>query len=252
VALTTGPHDESMARGPMAFGATTNVAEQLVSVWTNEPLPRARSSARPAAGSAGATIAKGHSGLRRPDSRHGSPTSDGRQPPRGVRGLTRSRTIKVAVAVSLVAVAACGSGSAALDSRQVEKAIALQARRSYSGVAVGRARCPRRVAEHPGPQSACTVTLAGVPLRVRVSRDPRNGKLVFQALQAVLMKAALEQFVSSHLSLPGTVDCGPSPVQVIDPGQETTCQVAFADGSKQSVRVRIVDVLGNASIEGPS
>jgi hypothetical protein len=166
--------------------------------------------------------------------------------------MTR-RGIGLAVVVSLaVGAVACGSGPTLLDGGRVGRALVHQARRSYSGVVVGRARCPSHVTEHRGLKFTCTVSIAGVPLRVRVTRDNRNGKLVFHALAAVLTKPALEQFVSSHLSLPATVDCGPSPVQVIAPGGESSCQVAFADGSKKLVRVRVADVLGNASIEAPT
>jgi hypothetical protein len=54
---------------------------------------------------------------------------------------------------------------------------------------------------------------------------------------------------SLYLSLPAMIDCGASPVQVIEPGGEIGCDVSFADGSKQSLRLRVMDVEGTVSIE---
>lgn len=48
------------------------------------------------------------------------------------------------------------------------------------------------------------------------------------------------------------IDCGPSPVQIIEPGGELGCDVSFADGSKQSVRLRVMDVAGTISMEPTS
>ena len=94
--------------------------------------------------------------------------------------------------------------------------------------------------------------LDGTPLRVRVSSVHHNRKLKFQALTAVLTGPALQYFVQAHLSLPATIDCGPSPVQIIEPGGEIGCDVSFADGSKQSLRLRVMDVDGTISIEPTS
>jgi len=98
----------------------------------------------------------------------------------------------------------------------------------------------------------CTVELDGAPLRVRVSRVHHNGKLEFEALMAVLTGPALQYFVQAHLTLPATIDCGPSPVQTIEPGGEIGCDVSFAYGSKQSLRLRVMDVEGTVSIEPTS
>ena len=94
--------------------------------------------------------------------------------------------------------------------------------------------------------------LDGAPLRVRVSKVHHDGKLKFQALMAVLTAPALQYFLQAHLSLPATIDCGPSAVQIIEPGGEFGCDVSFNDGSKQSLRLRVMDVEGTVSIEPTS
>ena len=75
---------------------------------------------------------------------------------------------------------------------------------------------------------------------------------MFQALMAVLTAPALQNYVQAHLSLPATIDCGPSPVQIVEPGGELGCDVSFADGAKQSLRLRVMDVEGTISIEPTS
>jgi hypothetical protein len=69
---------------------------------------------------------------------------------------------------------------------------------------------------------------------------------------AVLTGPALQYFLQAHLSLPAMIDCGPSPVQIIEPSGELGCDVSFADGSKQSLRLRVMDVEGTISIEPTS
>jgi hypothetical protein len=152
------------------------------------------------------------------------------------------------LAVLAISPIACSSGTASLDRAKVTRALTRQTRHAYPGTTVGRARCPKRIAL----PITCTVELDGVPLRVRASRVHHNGKLMFQALMAVLTGPALQYFVQAHLSLPATIDCGPSPVQIIEPGGELGCDVSFADGSKQSVRLRVMDVEGTISIEPTS
>ena len=152
------------------------------------------------------------------------------------------------LAVLAISPVACSSGTASLDRTKVTRALMRQTRHAYAGTTVGRARCPKRVAL----PTTCTVELDGVPLRVRVSRVHHNGKLMFQALMAVLTGPALQYFLQAHLSLPATIDCGPSPIQIIEPGGELGCDVSFADGSKQSVRLRVMDVQGTVAIEPTS
>jgi hypothetical protein len=153
------------------------------------------------------------------------------------------------LAVLAISPVACSSGgTASLDRTRVTRTLMRQTRRAYPGTTVGRARCPKRMTL----PITCTVELGGAPLQVRVSRVHHNRKLEFQALMAVLTGPALQQFLQAHLSLPATIDCGPSPVQVIEPGGEIGCDVSFADGSKQSVRLRVMDVEGTISIEPTS
>ena len=152
------------------------------------------------------------------------------------------------LAVLAINLVACSSGTASLDRAKVTRALMRQTRHAYPGTTVERARCPK----HRTLPITCTVELDGAPLQVRVSRVHHNGKLKFQALMAVLTGPALQYFLQAHLSLPATIDCGPSPVQIIEPGRELGCDVSFADGSKQPVRLRVMDVEGTVSIEPTS
>ena len=153
------------------------------------------------------------------------------------------------LAVLAVSPVACSSGgTASLDRAKVTRAVMRQTRHAYPGTTAGRARCPKRIAL----PVTCTVEFDGAPLRVRVSRVHHNGKLKFQALTAVLTAPALQYFLQAHLSLPATIDCGPGPVHIIEPGGEIGCDVSFADGSKQSLRLRVMDVEGTIAIEPTS
>jgi len=152
------------------------------------------------------------------------------------------------LAVLAISPLACSSGTASLDRAKVTRALVRQTRHAYTGTTVGRARCPK----HITLPTTCTVELDDAPLRVRVSRVHHNGKLKFQALMAVLTAPALQYFLQAHLSLPATIDCGPSAVQIIEPGGEFGCDVSFNDGSKQSLRLRVMDVEGTVSIEPTS
>jgi hypothetical protein len=158
------------------------------------------------------------------------------------------RLALLSLAVLTISPAACSSGTASLDRAKVARALMRQTRHAYPGTTVGRARCPKRITL----PITCTVELDGAPLQVRVSRVHHNGKLMFQALMAVLTGPALQYFLQAHLSLPAMIDCGPSPVQIIEPGGELGCDVSFADGSKQSLRLRVMDVEGTISIEPTS
>ena len=160
-----------------------------------------------------------------------------------------ARLVLLTVAVLAIGPVACSSGGTpSLDRAKVTRALMRQTRHGYPGTTVGRARCPKRITL----PITCTVELDGTPLRVRVSSVHHNRKLKFQALTAVLTGPALQYFVQAHLSLPATIDCGPSPVQIIEPGGEIGCDVSFADGSKQSLRLRVMDVDGTISIEPTS
>ena len=164
------------------------------------------------------------------------------------QSLTRPLGLLTLAVLAISPVACSSGGTASLDRAKVTRALMRQTRHAYPGNTVGRARCPTR---NTLPIT-CTVELDGTPLRVRVSSVHHNGKLKFQALMAVLTGPTLQNFVQAHLSLPAMIDCGPTPVQVIEPGGELGCDVSFADGSKQSLRLRVMDVEGTTSIEPTS
>jgi len=164
------------------------------------------------------------------------------------QSLARGLGLLTLAALAVSPVACSSGGPASLDRAKVTRALVRQTRHAYPGTNVGRARCPRRITL----PITCTVELDGAPLRVRVSSVHHSGKLKFQALMAVLTGPALQNFLQAHLSLPATVDCGPSPVQIIEPNGEIGCDVSFADGSKQSLRLRVMDVEGTISIEPTS
>jgi hypothetical protein len=164
------------------------------------------------------------------------------------QSLARRLGLLTLAALVISPVACSSGGPASLDRAKVTRALVRQTRHAYPGTNVGQARCPKRMTL----PITCTVELDGAQLRVRVSSVHRNGKLMFQALMAVLTAPALQNFLQAHLSLPATIDCGPSPVQIVEPGGELGCDVSFADGAKQSLRLRVMDVEGTISIEPTS
>ena len=68
----------------------------------------------------------------------------------------------------------------------------------------------------------------------------------------MVTKAAAEQLVAAHTSIPGTVDCGAAPVDVLPTGGVLACTVTFADATTQAVQLRVADTAGTLTVEPPA
>jgi uncharacterized protein (UPF0212 family) len=135
---------------------------------------------------------------------------------------------------------------------RVRRTVATRARLDYPGVPLGQTRCPKGVEKRRGTSFVCTVPIGDQTLRIRVAQRDANGHVQLVAQQAVIEKPSVEQFVATHASIPATVNCGTQAVLVLAPGARLPCSVSFADGTMQTVSVRIVDTAGTVVIETPT
>lgn len=159
----------------------------------------------------------------------------------------------LAVTLALLLVGVGGTAHAAtLDTRATRREIARQVGATYQGLAFGNVACPDGVARKTGTRFTCTVQLPGTFLVFDATQIDGRGAVSFENTQAVLTKAAVEQFVAANASLAATVTCGTAAVLVVRPGQLLTCQATIADGSLRSVQLTVRDTAGNVTITGVS
>jgi uncharacterized protein (UPF0212 family) len=170
---------------------------------------------------------------------------------RPARGASRRGGSVALFVAALIGFSACASGPDQLDVARVRRAVDTRARLDYPGVPLGRTRCPNTVDKRRGASFVCTVPVADLRLRVRVSQRDANGHIQLAAQQAVIQKTSVEQFVAQHASISAMVSCGTQAVLVLAPGARFPCSVSFTDGTMQTVSVRVVDTAGTVVIETP-
>lgn len=158
--------------------------------------------------------------------------------------------VVAAIGVSLVVAAPVPAAAATLDSKRLAKQVTAAVAPAYPDLAVVKTACPKRIPLRKGAVATCTVDASGISLQVTVTQTNKRGAVTIAAAQAVLPKAAVEQFVRDNTTLPAqvTVDCGPAPALVKSPGETFTCAAAFADGSTEQVTISVADVAGNVQI----
>ncbi|HEY6318668.1 MAG TPA: hypothetical protein VI462_12385, partial [Acidimicrobiia bacterium] len=163
-------------------------------------------------------------------------------------GVTGGRAVTLLAAAALLAalLVGCGSGGG-LDVAAVQRAVTREASVAYPTLGVGVTRCGGAGGQ---AQFRCTVHTATVPLHVAV-RTTRNGRLALDALDAVFPNVAAAYLVRANASISALVGCGTGPVTVAAPGATLPCTVAFADGTSETVQVRVLDAAGDARIETP-
>jgi hypothetical protein len=157
----------------------------------------------------------------------------------------------VLIVGALIGLSACATGYGQLDVARVNRAVAIRVGLDYPGVPLGRTRCPKAVEKRRGKSFVCTVPVGDQTLRVRVAQRDASGHIQLTAQQAVIRKPTIEHFVAQHASISATVDCGARAVLVVPPGARLRCSVSFADGTMQTVSVRVVDTAGTVVIEAP-
>ena len=149
-----------------------------------------------------------------------------------------------------IAAVACG-GPDELDMKAQRRRITTAAQQAYAGATIGAVSCPEHVEQGAGHSFTCTVEVGGAKVRIK-GEQPKKGQPTFAAQEAVITKASAEGFVAAHSTIPQAVDCGPEPVHVVAPNGTIDCTVAFGDGSRQAVTLRVADVAGTVTIELPT
>jgi hypothetical protein len=167
-----------------------------------------------------------------------------RRSPADVRAAALSALVVATLAVVTPSAEAASELSPIATRRAVERIV----HATYPDLAFGNIACPERIIRRVGTTFSCTVQLPGAFLVVDGKVGSASGAVTFAAAQAVLPKAALEQFVGANTSLPATVDCGPAPVHVVRPGEAITCSVALADGTTRAAQLTVSDTAGTVVI----
>jgi hypothetical protein len=162
------------------------------------------------------------------------------------RLLATVLTVVASFGTSIVATSDAAS-AARISTRRARAEIERLVETAYPDLPFGNVACPPEVRRAPGATFTCTVQLAGSFLVVDGTFTDDSRAVALATPQAVLSKAALEQFVAANASLEATVDCG-LPWIVRRPAQQVTCSAALADGTTRSVTVTVRDAAGNVTI----
>lgn len=160
------------------------------------------------------------------------------------------RTVVIPIVALTLVLVAGAAHAATLDTRATQREIARQVGATYQGLAFGNVACPAGIARKNGARFTCTVQLPGTFLVFDATQTDGRGTVSFETTQAVLTKAAVEQFVATNASLSATVTCGTAAWLVLRPGQVFTCQATLADGSVRDVQLTVRDIAGDVTITG--
>ena len=140
----------------------------------------------------------------------------------------------------------------AFTAADVQRTIDSELPRTFAGLRVGAARCPSNLDPQPDKPGACSITVEGVPVRVRVERAD-GAKFTVATDQAVIPVGRLESSLQPAVSAKGgqsyTVDCGDEAVKVFDPPGKLTCVATPARGAAVRLTVTISDKQGNYTFE---
>jgi hypothetical protein len=135
---------------------------------------------------------------------------------------------------------------------EVAKTIDEQLPKTFGGLRVGPASCPGTVDPQQDKPGFCTMTVEGLPVRVRVERAD-GGKFRVASDQAVIpvdqLERAMGPLVSQKGGQPFTVDCGDEAVKVFDPPGKINCVATPARGAPRRLLVTVQDKKGNFTFE---
>lgn len=171
-----------------------------------------------------------------------------------VPGPVLAVVLAMVLVVGALAVGASPAGAddaPLLDQKKLQKQIAVTVTPAFPGLVVGRVSCPRKIKVKRGKIVTCTVDVSGLPIRFDVTQTNKKGAITIASAQAVIAKAAAEQFVKENATLPDrtTVDCGAAPAIVKLPGETFTCAITFADGSTaRTATITVGDLAGNVTL----
>lgn len=170
--------------------------------------------------------------------------------------------LPVALAAGLLAVAALAGGCspakrgpappAPFAGAEVQRTIDAELPRTFAGLRVGAARCPATLDPRQDKPAACSITVEGLPVRVRVDRVDAD-RFKVSSDQAVIPVARLEASMQPAVSRKGgqsfSVDCGDEAVKVFDPPGKVRCVATPARGAPVGLLVTISDRDGNFTFE---
>ena len=158
----------------------------------------------------------------------------------------------------LVAVAGCSTARkgpappVTFAGADVQRTIDAELPRGFDGLRVGAARCPDRVDPQPDKPVSCSITVEGLPVRVRVDREGTD-RFKVGTDQAVIPVARLEASMQPAVSRQGgqsfAVDCGDEAVKVFDPPGKVRCVATPARGAPVALVVTVSDKAGNYTFE---
>ena len=134
----------------------------------------------------------------------------------------------------------------------VQRTIDAELPRTFDGLRVGAARCPDRVDPQQDKPVSCSVTVEGLPVRVRVDRVGTD-RFKVATDQAVIPVARLEASMQPAVSKQGgqsfAVDCGDEAVKVFDPPGKVRCVATPARGAPVALVVTVSDKAGSYTFE---
>jgi hypothetical protein len=171
----------------------------------------------------------------------------------------RAVPLLVLAAVATVLLAGCSKprpGQAPVtepfSGAEVQRTIDSELPRTFSGLRVGAARCPGRLDPTQDKPGTCTLTVEGLPVRIRVDRVDAD-RFRVGTDQAVIPVAKLEASMQPAVSRKGgqtyAVDCGDEAVKVFDPPGKLTCVATPARGAAVTLVVTVADKQGNYTFE---
>ena len=167
--------------------------------------------------------------------------------------------MRVWLLVALVAVAGCSTARKgppppppAFAGADVQRTIDAELPRTFDGLRVGAARCPDLLDPQQNEPGRCSITVEGVPVRVRVDREGTD-RFTVATDQAVIPVARLEASLQPAVSEQGkqsyAVDCGDEAVRVFDPPGKVRCVATPARGAPVALAVTVSDKAGNYTFE---
>jgi hypothetical protein len=135
---------------------------------------------------------------------------------------------------------------------EVQRTIDAELPRTFDGLRVGPARCPDRVDPRQDRPATCSMTVEGLPVRVRVDREGSD-RFKVATDQAVIPVARLEASLQPAVAKQGgqsfSVDCGDEAVRVFDPPGKVRCVATPARGAAVPLVVTVADKAGNYTFE---
>lgn len=171
------------------------------------------------------------------------------------RGHRMRAVVVVAVAALAVGCSSPRKGPAppvTFAGAEVQRTIDAELPRTFDGLRVGAARCPDRLDPAQDRPGVCSVTVEGVPVRVRVDRQGTD-RYTVTTDQAVIPVARLEASLQPAVSERGkqtySVDCGDEAVRVFDPPGKVRCVARPARGAPVGLVVTVADREGNYTFE---